>query len=116
MIRTGAHCSNPFECSLWNYCRLFGGRPHFRRSFLRRAKEGFGATPAVVLTEIDNPGWEKGDDLSCSFSLQAVPDFLGFWRPQKKHPFSRTQNGAFPCVSPSMPGSRPTIQQARRLG
>ena len=32
---------------------FFGGRPHFRRSFLRRAKAGFGAIPAVDLTDTD---------------------------------------------------------------
>jgi HSP20 family protein len=32
---------------------FFGGRPHFRRSFLRRAKTGFGAIPAVAFTETD---------------------------------------------------------------
>jgi HSP20 family protein len=35
------------------YEDFFGGRPHFRRSFLRRAKAGFGAIPAVALTETD---------------------------------------------------------------
>jgi HSP20 family protein len=30
---------------------FFGGRPHFRRSFLKNAKAGFGAIPAVALTE-----------------------------------------------------------------
>jgi HSP20 family protein len=32
---------------------FFGGRPHFRRPFLRRARPGFGAIPAVDLTETD---------------------------------------------------------------
>ena len=32
---------------------FFGGRPHFRHSFLRRAKAGFGAIPAVDLAETD---------------------------------------------------------------
>jgi HSP20 family protein len=32
---------------------FFGGRSHFRRSFLSRAKAGFGAIPAVALTETD---------------------------------------------------------------
>ena len=32
---------------------FFGGRPHFRGSFLRRAKAGFGAIPAVAFTETD---------------------------------------------------------------
>jgi HSP20 family protein len=32
---------------------FFGGRPHFRRSFFSGAKAGFGAIPAVALTETD---------------------------------------------------------------
>jgi HSP20 family protein len=32
---------------------FFGGRPHFPRRFLRRATAGFGAIPAVALTETD---------------------------------------------------------------
>jgi hypothetical protein len=29
---------------------FFGGRPHYRRPFLRKARPGFGAIPAVALT------------------------------------------------------------------
>ncbi len=32
---------------------FFGGRPHFHRPFLRRARAGFGAIPPVDLTETD---------------------------------------------------------------
>jgi HSP20 family protein len=32
---------------------FFGGRPHFRRPFLRRARPGFGAIPAVAFTETE---------------------------------------------------------------
>ncbi len=35
------------------YEDFFGGRPHFRRPFLRRARPGFGAIPAVALIETD---------------------------------------------------------------
>ncbi len=32
---------------------FFGGRPHFPRPFLRRARPGFGAIPAVAFTETE---------------------------------------------------------------
>ena len=40
---------------------------------------------------------EKRTGLSPPFSPEAVPDFLGFWLPPKKHPlFPVARNGAFP--------------------